>query len=370
MSKEEHKNNTPNKTKEEASFLGVLSEVIKNKISSEQSGQQAVDQEGAERVLLRRNEKKHGAQQIEFGGASQKVINRNAPEAKWGGASSHGKWVFVIAAILVAVLLVSVLIIRMLSGGDSIDQNKAGRDDTKKPNSKELAVQLEKERWFHENMILHRSQAVEILSHVFSDLDKKSKSELVDEPDSYLLWYKNMKHVPQPRLDEENEYMFKLAYLDDNTPYLTFDCRDEAYTPFRAYFVRVGDKLKLEWKATVAASDISIEKSLQNDHPIEDSLIRCYISRKEEFYIDPYNDRDHSVYRLTDSNRLDQVWAYVERGSQLDEELKRLLDHGRFVVDLKRNQRVTLRIKRVRYKGMPSQFEINSLVHKDWISSE
>ena len=370
MSKEEHKNNNPNKTKEESSYLGLLSEVIKNKMSSEDGGQQAVDPEGAERIVLHSNEKRPRTQRIEFGGGSQKVINQEVPEAKWRGANFHGKWVLVIAFILVVVLLMSVFIIRILSGGDTIDESKEGRDDTEKREAKELAIQLAKERWFHGNTILHRKQAVEILSHVFSDLDKKSKSEFVDEPNSYLLWYQNMKHVPQPRLEEVNEHVFKLCYLDDDTPYLTFDCRDEAYMPFRAYFVRVGDELKLGWKATVAASDITIENALKNDHSIDDSLIRCYISRKEEFYIDPYNDHDHSVYRLTDSNRLDQVWAYVERGSQLDEELKKLLDYGRFVVDLKKNQRVTLRVKRLSYKGMPPQFEINSVVHKDWISSK
>ena len=60
-------------------------------------------------------------------------------------------------------------------------------------------------------------------------------------------------------------------------------------------------------------------------------------------------------------------WGYVDRDSELDKQLKSLLDHGSFVVSLKKDIRVTLRVGRGKKDALPSQLELLELVHEEWV---
>ncbi len=100
----------------------------------------------------------------------------------------------------------------------------------------------------------------------------------------------------------------------------------------------------------------------------EPLLVRCMISRKDEFYAGPYNDEDYSAYMLTAPNGVGYMWAYTDRDSELDLELRRMLDHGRFVVDLKKNLRVTVRVVREKKDALPSQLKFVELVHPEWVT--
>lgn len=96
--------------------------------------------------------------------------------------------------------------------------------------------------------------------------------------------------------------------------------------------------------------------------------LRCLLSRRNEHYLGPYNERQHSAFMLSSPDRQTYVWAYVPRDSQLDLRLRRLLDHGRFVVDLKKDLRVTVRVKRSAKDALPSQLELVELLHPDWVA--
>jgi len=100
----------------------------------------------------------------------------------------------------------------------------------------------------------------------------------------------------------------------------------------------------------------------------EPLLVRCMISRQDEFYAGPYNDREHSVFRLLSPDKSKHLWAYTARDSALDMKLRRLLNHGRFVVALKKNMYVTLRIQRNQKDALPSQVELVEMVHPEWVT--
>jgi hypothetical protein len=100
----------------------------------------------------------------------------------------------------------------------------------------------------------------------------------------------------------------------------------------------------------------------------EPVLVRCMIRRKDEFYAGPYNDREHSAFMLSSADNAHYLWAYTARDSPLDLELRRLLDHGRFVVALKKDVRVTVRIRRNQKDALPSQLELVEIVHPEWVT--
>lgn len=100
----------------------------------------------------------------------------------------------------------------------------------------------------------------------------------------------------------------------------------------------------------------------------EPITLRCLLSRRNEFYAGPYNDREHSAFMLRSPDRLTYLWGYVKRDSALDQELRRLLDHGRFVVGLKKDYPVTVRTKKALKDALPSQLELLELAHPGWVA--
>ncbi len=84
--------------------------------------------------------------------------------------------------------------------------------------------------------------------------------------------------------------------------------------------------------------------------------------------VGPYNETKHSAFMIKSPDRQTYLWAYVLRDSPLDQSLRRHLDHGRFVVDLKKDVPVTIRVKRSKKDALPFQLELVELVHSGWVT--
>ena len=115
-------------------------------------------------------------------------------------------------------------------------------------------------------------------------------------------------------------------------------------------------------------SAVSHELTLPTGLYSDPVTLRCLLTRRNEFYAGPYNAEDHSAFMLRSADRLTHLWGYVERDSKLDHDLRRLLDHGRFVIELKKNLPVTVKVKRAKKDALPSQLELMELVHPNWVS--
>jgi hypothetical protein len=79
----------------------------------------------------------------------------------------------------------------------------------------------------------------------------------------------------------------------------------------------------------------------------------------------------YSGYILSDREDGEYSFAYVPLSSDanriLDGQLKGALDYGNFVLPLKENEPVTLRVRFGNEKGTSSVFEIASLEHESWV---
>ncbi|BDS05534.1 hypothetical protein NT6N_05740 [Oceaniferula spumae] len=403
-------------------------------------------------------------------------------EEQWAENKSTGWWVAIGGACLLAVLVAVVVI---GSQWKDIDD-----DGGKVP---ELTVVEEEdpfagspEKWFQERAGSIGKQGLAVLQSYMAATDDQNRSHWVRNPESYLKNVTDWSVSVKPRINDITEKQWAISHTDD-TAYLTLSTEDENFMPFRAYFVRQNEQLKLDWHASTAWSEISIaamrEKLLEREKKVaeikanaraqqaeadeayarkmqayeaalkasqsqqvkehvvasgetvtaiatrygvtahdlkshngltdsflkigqrlkiptkgggasdltaapvkpvkpkaltepempalaiqEPTLVRCLLRRRDEFYAGPYNDKEHSAFMILAPDKSRYLWAYADKDSELDLELRKLLDHGRFVVDLKKDIRVTVRVRSGKKDALPSQLELMELVHPEWVS--
>ncbi|MEJ6572974.1 MAG: hypothetical protein QNL01_00405 [Akkermansiaceae bacterium] len=352
-------------------------------------------------------------------------------EQQWGSGLTQGWWV-AIAGASAAVLLLGGLSIESWYSGDeahTVAEPPAFVHPESDPH------EGSPEKWFHQRAGQIGLEASAVLKAFVAAKDDVSRSQYVRFPERYIEQMAQKKVVIKPRLNDLDGKSLDIKHTDD-TAFLIVDCQDADFMPFRAYFTREGEHLKLDWEATVARCETDLhtikksvnerrvivdalnkkvrlandeytravsarEKALEEnrqqkigkgmeatpkvhvvpavpapvskpDYPpevcTEPSLVRCKVRRRDEFYAGPYNDKDHSAFMLISADSAYYMWAYTPRDSALDLELRRLLDHGRFVVDLKKDLRVTVRVRRSQKDALPSQLELMELIHPEWVT--
>lgn len=175
-----------------------------------------------------------------------------------------------------------------------------------------------------------------------------------------------------PRVDSDEVYRWEVGHTEQ-TGHLTLFTEDEDFLPTRVYFVNQGEELKLDWFASVSWSAYSftgLKTAIKSEATKLESgvLVRCLLRRRNEFYAGPYNEDEHAAYMILSPDEMQYFWTYVDRGSDLDTELRKLLDHGSFVVDLKKDVLVTLRLRRGKKDALPLQLELMELIHPEWVT--
>jgi len=405
-------------------------------------------------------------------------------EDQWGSRITQGWWV-AIAGASAAALLLGGLAIESWYGGDeahTVAEPPAFVHPEPDP------YEGSPEKWFHQRAGKIGLEASAVLKAFVSAKDDASRSQYVRFPERYIEQMAQKNVVIKPRLSGLEDMVLNINHTDD-TAFLILDCQDTDFMPFRAYFTKEGEHLKLDWEATVARCETGLRTIKQNVNerrirvdsinkkvriandaytaavkarektleakrqqeirrgaaaaakvhvvtrgesfgfiakkynislgsllahngitdvalqigqklqipsmitpviepdvvvaavpmpvpkPVypsevctEPSLVRCKIRRRDEFYAGPYNDKDHSAFMLISADAAYYMWAYTPRDSALDLELRLLLDHGRFVVDLKKDLRVTVRVRRNQKDALPSQLELVELVHPEWVT--
>lgn len=149
--------------------------------------------------------------------------------------------------------------------------------------------------------------------------------------------------------------------------------KDEDGQAFTAYFVEEevgGDKkVLLDWDATTGWGEVKM-KTLVRTKPRNEVLIRCLIEKKAIYDVE-FGDLLYSGYILSDRESGEYTFAYVPLSNRvnrnLDEQLKGVLDYGNFILPLKENEPVALRVRFGNEKGRSTVFEITSLEHESWV---
>ncbi len=147
---------------------------------------------------------------------------------------------------------------------------------------------------------------------------------------------------------------------------LKINGRRQDQSKFSAYFVKEGHEFLLDWDATTSWSEMSI-KDLRKARPTEPTEIRCVIAKKAIFDR-RFRNIDHSGFILAEPETGDFIFAYVpladEAREEIDKQLKDVLQYGRFVMALKRDEPVVIKVKAVNN----DRFEIVSFKHQGWVN--
>ncbi|MCP5535622.1 MAG: LysM peptidoglycan-binding domain-containing protein [Akkermansiaceae bacterium] len=421
--------------------------------------------------------------QAKFEKLEQRPDEAEIQEEQWGSGISPGWWV-ALAGGGAAVLLLGGLALESWFDGDEVQTVVEPPAYVPEPDPHEGSP----EQWFHQRAGRINVDARAVLSAFMAAKDDEARSKYVRFPERYLQRPDSQAGQINPRLEQIDTQAYDIAHTED-VAFLTLDCQDTDFMPFRAYFTRDGDRLKIDWEATVAQCDVSLKKmhsdikeqqlrieEIKRKHRLaqadyaaavrqrsraiearrlqdirkkeattpklhvvakgetiehiarkyqvsvkelmtvnqlatdllqisqtlkipglsappaeedivvppepkpvaaavlpaelytEPMLVRCMVRRRDEFYAGPYNDKLHSAFMIISADRVQSMWAYTKRDSPLDLELRRLLDHGRFVVDLKKDLRVTLRVRRAQKDALPSQLELVELIHPEWVT--
>ncbi len=353
---------------------------------------EAAPEQGVERLEREVNPGKERIKvdQAKFEELKERPDEAERQEEEWGRGITPGWWVS-IAGVCAAVILLGGLAIESWLDGDEVQEVTqvpagGGGDDLHAGSP---------EKWFHDRAGTIGADANAVLSAFMAAADDGERSKWVRQPDAYLKRPKQGEVMIAPRLDEAGDQSWMIDHTD-NTAFLILDGMDADFMPFHAYFTRDGELLKLDWQATTAWSEVSLstmKNKLKDQQALisrltraaretqaesapvlpaplytEPVLVRCMLRRRDEFYAGPYNDREHSAFMLLSPDKAHYLWAYTVRDSALDLELRRLLDHGRFVVSLKKDVRVTVRIRRNQKDALPSQLELVEMVHPEWVT--
>ena len=321
-------------------------------------------------------------------------------EAQWGRNLVSGGRMLLIGGAVVIVLVVLLVAMRGLFDGGFVKTEIIPPPIATKDGSDVFKGSPEK--WMRARSGRIGTDALVVLKSFIDASDDQSRSEWVRNPEGFQQHVQKWTTKIDPLIEPTDQQRWDIGHTGD-TAYLILTARNREYLPFRAYFTREGEGLKLDWDATVAWSDVSLqsihESALKRGGPANDSqrkagvvalyqlnpsvkshlpdeiytgsvLIRCMLRKKNEFYAGPYNDQDHSAFMLLSADKMHHMWGYTPKGSELDLQLRSILDHGSFVVNLKKDRRVTLRVRVNEKDALPSQLEMVKLVNLEWVTPD
>ena len=137
------------------------------------------------------------------------------------------------------------------------------------------------------------------------------------------------------------------------------------FTPFRATFVRQGDKMLLDWEATTGAGDLSVS-DLAEGKEASDAVLRAVVS-PTAFFTPDFPEARYASYRLSSASGEAVAWAYVEHGSPAAKALHLELNEGSFLMQKNSKIFFTLKVKGPARPGS-NQYLITEMLHKGWVS--
>ncbi|MBK1790678.1 hypothetical protein [Persicirhabdus sediminis] len=236
------------------------------------------------------------------------------------------------------------------------------------PYSEEALLEDDKdELWFHENSNRIHELALQQLKDFYKaeDTDNmRSAARLLRSDDSFTSSAAQYYFFPRLRLDDDRNIHWGVKANGANS-YLILNGVEKDFMPASVYFVRDGDGLKIDWDASVCFSDIPFS-DLEEYQENRALIMRGILAKRGDLYLGPYTADEYSAYTFSSVDKSKYVWVYVEKDSADDEQLKDMLNYGRFVMNLRKGTQATLKLARGR-DSLDNQYELRSIVSDGWV---
>ena len=136
------------------------------------------------------------------------------------------------------------------------------------------------------------------------------------------------------------------------------------YDKFRALFRIDGNKLEMDWKATVAYSTASFEELRAGKG--DASEVRGFLSN-DTFYTFSYPEADWVAYRLVSANGDADLRLYAARGGEIAKKFSEAFNVSRITGETKTGSTVTLALKPGNEQSLAYQWEIEAVKAMSWL---
>lgn len=157
--------------------------------------------------------------------------------------------------------------------------------------------------------------------------------------------------------------------------WLVFDQKGQAFgilegglpdfTTFSVYLALKDGQLHLDWKATTGYSTAGFDEMSKGTG--DTSEVRAFAS-PSGFYTDVFPELEYQSWQLFSPDGEQAIWAYTPRGSREDADLGRVLSKGAILDEAQGKKKVTLKLARPPSGGLPNQWLVEEMLHKDWIT--
>lgn len=137
------------------------------------------------------------------------------------------------------------------------------------------------------------------------------------------------------------------------------------FSNFSAYLALKDGQLHLDWKATTGYSTAGFDEMARGTGNTAE--IRALAS-PSGFYTDVFPEQEYQSFQLFSPDGEQAVWAYTQRGSRVDADLGRVLSKGAILEEAQGKKKVTLKLARSPGGGLPNQWLVEEMLHKDWIT--
>lgn len=136
------------------------------------------------------------------------------------------------------------------------------------------------------------------------------------------------------------------------------------YERFRAYFVREGDRLLLDWEATEAVSSESFARLLRGEGAGGEMRV---LAQRGDFHTLVMPEDEFRAVQLLSPGQETILWGYARRGSAADVALGKLFDDGLIVEAEATTLPLTLQLIPPPPNSLPNQWEISAVLHEEWV---
>lgn len=137
------------------------------------------------------------------------------------------------------------------------------------------------------------------------------------------------------------------------------------FSRFSAYLALHDGQLLLDWKATMGYSTAGFDEMAKGVGDTSEVRVLAALSG---FYTDVFPESDYQSFQLFSPDDEAAIWAYAERGGRADAELGRLLSKGAIIAETQGKTKVTLKLTRKPDVGLPNQWLVEEMLHKEWIT--
>lgn len=147
-------------------------------------------------------------------------------------------------------------------------------------------------------------------------------------------------------------------------PHGSLSGRKPDFSPYRAYFVREGEALRIDLEATEGLGDAAFA-ALQQGRG-SGGVVRAYLS-PENFYSLTFPETAFRSFKLLAPDREFVVWGYVKSGSPAAAALLKVFEPTVSGADAPTEVPMTLRLTAAVTGVQKNQWLIGELLHIDWV---